>query len=343
MQGRKRLQRTMSFKEVFGHESRTSLLGRAIRAGRIAHAYLFHGMEGIGKRTAALAFAKAINCLREDAAPCGECASCGKAGRGVHPDIIAVSAGQAVRIGDIRDLQAQMIFRPFEGKRRIFILDEADRMNIAAANALLKTLEEPFPSNILILVTSRPDHLPATILSRCQRLGFDPLPAESVAAFLTERHSVGKDQARILASSSGGSIGRALLMKDQGYIELRDRILDGIAAIRGPADLFPFLAEFGSDKEPIMTRLDILSTVFRDALVYRETGSDEDLIHPDRAGLIRALADAAPARNLLDNIRAVGEARQALERNVNKQLTLELMMFRLFPAFMEEVRRSGAD
>lgn len=325
----------MSFKEVFGHESRTSLLESAIRTGRIAHAYLFHGMEGIGKRTAALAFAKAINCRRDDTAPCGECDSCRKAERGVHPDIVAVSGGQAIRIGDIRDLQAQMVFRPFEGNRRVFILDGADRMNIAAANALLKTLEEPFPLNILILVTSRPDHLPATILSRCQRMRFDPLPAESVASFLSESFSIAEEQARILAASSGGSIGKALLLKDQGYIELRDRILDGIAAIRGPADIFTFLAEFGSDKEAILDRLDIMAAFFRDALVYRETGSADDMINRDRAGQIRRLADAFSSRKLLDGIRAMGEARQSLERNMNKQLTLELMMFRLFPASFE--------
>jgi DNA polymerase-3 subunit delta' len=321
----------MTFKEIFGHEKPVAILRSAMAKGRIAHAYLFYGMEGVGKRTAAAVFAAALTC-REPDPPCGACRSCGKAGRRVHPDIVTVQAdGQFIKIGAVKELQDQLQFRPSEGNRRVVILSEADRMNAAAANALLKTLEEPTAGNVLLLTTSRPHALPMTILSRCQHLRFTPLPAEEVARFLREKEGLDAEAAGVLASSSGGSIGKALEMNREEHLALRDGVLEHLTG-DSPADLLRRLAFagcFGAEREGILERLRILRTGYRDALVLRETGETERLVFRDRPDAIRAVAGRLAGRELLANIAAVEAAMDAVERNANKSLTLDALMVKL--------------
>jgi DNA polymerase-3 subunit delta' len=320
----------MRFKELYGHEKPISILKNAMVRDRIAHAYLFYGMEGIGKRTVASVFARALNCLERDP-PCDVCASCRKAARHNHPNIIVVKAeGQFIKIGAVKELQARMAFRPGEGKR-VLIIEEADRMNAAAANALLKTLEEPSPGNVLLLTTARSHALPMTILSRCQHLRFTPLPREEVARFLREKEGLDADAAAVLAASSGGSIGRAIEMNREDYITLRNGILEHLAQ-DDPADLLKRLAfagRFGTERGEILERLRILRGGYRDGLVLRETGEKKRLMFQDRAGVIEAIAGRLSGRDLLHNITAVEAAMSAIAQNANKSLTLEAMLIKL--------------
>jgi DNA polymerase III subunit delta' len=320
----------MRFGEIYGHEKPIAVLKSAMAKDRIAHAYLFYGMEGIGKRITASVFARALNCGGKDP-PCDVCASCRKAEHNNHPNIITVQAeGQFIKIGAVKELQAQMTFRPAEGKR-VFILREADRMNAAAANALLKTLEEPSAGNILLLMTARPHALPMTILSRCQHLRFSPLPREEVARFLREKEGLDDAAAEVLAASSGGSIGRAIEMNKEDYLALRNEILEHLAQ-DDPADLLKRLAfagRFGTEREEILERLRILRNGYRDGLVLRETGEAERLMFQDRAGVIEAVAGRLSGRDLLHNIAAVDAAMSAIAQNANKSLTLEAMLIKL--------------
>jgi DNA polymerase-3 subunit delta' len=321
----------MTFGEIYGHEKQIAILKSAMANERIAHAYLFYGMEGIGKRTVAAVFAGALNC-REANPPCGVCLSCRKAAHKTHPDIITIQAeGQFIKIGAVKALQEQMTFRPREGRRRVFILEEADRMNAAAANALLKTLEEPSAGNILLLTTSRPHTLPMTILSRCQHLRFAPLPVETVARFLREQQALAADTAEVLASSSGGSIGKALEMNKEDTLTQRNGILEYLRT-DDPADLLRrlvFAGRLGEEREEILERLQILRICYRDALVYRETGEAQRLIFRDREEVLRTLADRLAGPPLLANIAAIEKAIAAIEQNANKTLTLETMVVKL--------------
>lgn len=320
----------MSFAEIYGHEKPISILKNAMARNRIAHAYLFYGMEGIGKRTTANVFAKALNCTAAEP-PCDICTSCGKAKRRNHPNIVTVKAeGQFIKITAIRELQARMTFRPTEGKR-VFIIEEADRMNAPAANALLKTLEEPSDGNVLLLTTARAHALPMTILSRCQHLRFAPLSQEEVARFLVEKGGLDGAAAEILAASSGGSIGRALEMNRADYITLRNGILDHLAK-DDPADLLKRLAfagRFGTERDEILERLRILRSGYRDGLVFKETGEEERLMFPDRAEAIGAIAARLAGQDLLRNMAAVDQAIAAILQNANKSLTLEAMLIKL--------------
>lgn len=322
----------MAFKDLYGHEKQIRILQQALSNNRIAHAYLFYGMQGIGKRTTALAFAKALNCREGRGDACGRCASCRKADHGNHPDLgIIEPAGQSIRVQDVREVQQQMTFRPYEGGWRTFIFIDAERMNGAAANGLLKTLEEPAPLNILILISSRPDLLPLTVLSRCQPLRFNPLARETVQIYLQERLSIPADAARLLASSCGGSIGRAIEMNDTEYLSIRNQIFEQVMGPQSgdPLRLFSGVQSFGQERRDILERLDILKGCLRDALVYKETGRIDCLFNRDRASEIRSFAGARSTPDLLKCIGVLDRACGAIDRNANKSLTLEVMMFRL--------------
>ena len=320
----------MRFAEIYGHEKPIAILKSAMAKDRIAHAWLFYGMDGIGKKTTASVFARALNCGGVEP-PCDACASCRKAEHNNHPNIITVQAeGPFIKIGAVREIQTRMTFRPSEG-RRVFILREADRMNAAAANALLKTLEEPSADNILLLTTARPHALPLTILSRCQHLRFSPLPPGEVARFLREKEGLETAAAEILAASSAGSIGRAVEMNKEDYLALRDAILE-LFAEDNPDDLLKRLAfagRFGTEREEILERLRILRNGDRDGLVLRETGEKERLMFRDRAAVIETVAGRLSGRDLLRNMAAVDAAMSAIAQNANKSLTLEAMLIKL--------------
>jgi DNA polymerase-3 subunit delta' len=320
----------MRFTDIYGHEKPIAILKSAMERDRIAHAYLFYGMEGIGKRTAANLFARALNCTGQER-PCDGCASCRKADHRNHPNIITIKAdGQFIKIAAIRELQARMAFRPAEGKR-VFIIQEADRMNAPAANAFLKSLEEPSAGNVLLLTTARAHALPMTILSRCQHLRFTPLARDEVARYLSQKEGLDAAAAEVLAASSGGSIGRAMEMNQEDFITLRNVILEHLAQ-DNPADLLKRLAfagRFGTEREEILESLRILRSGYRDGLVLRETGQKERLMFPDRAEVIGTIAQRLSGRDFLRNMTVVDEAIGAILQNANKSLTLEAMLIKL--------------
>lgn len=301
-----------------------------MNANRAPHAWLFYGMEGVGKKTVALAFAKALNCTGEDR-PCGQCASCLKAEHNNHPNIIHVAAeSQFIKIDAVREIQARMAFRP-EGGKRVFIIPDADKMNPPAANALLKTLEEPAANNILILTTARLHALPLTILSRCQKLRFPPLPKTAVARFLMEKTGMHPAEAEAVAAASLGSIGCALEMKKEDYLKVRDDILDRLAH-DDPTDLIRrliFAGILGKDKDGIPQRLQIIENAYRDSLVFRETGNRDMLLYKDGALTIEAIARRLSGRDIIKNMKEIEKAADAVSRNANKTLTLEAMVVSL--------------
>jgi len=324
----------MSFKKIYGHCKQIGMLQKAMAQQRVGHSYVFSGLDAIGKKTLALAFAQALNCEnaaeRNDA--CGNCSSCRKIMHGNHPDIhILETQAQFIRIDAIRGIQDQMTFKPLEGRRRIFVIDDADKMREEAANALLKTLEEPSADNIIILVTARPYWLPQTILSRCRHVRFNPLTAETVARFLTEKKQMDPSRALLLASLSGGSIGQALELDSEDMIAFRAQLSRLLAAAGqgDPMGLLLLASFLGQDKKEIKQGLKILNTYFRDALVYKETANAKMIINADDLPSIAAMAGRLQGGQILQNIALVEKSNETIEMNVNKSLTLEAMAFKL--------------
>jgi DNA polymerase-3 subunit delta' len=324
----------MSFLDIYGHEKQKVILKQALAQNRVGHSYLFSGIDAAGKKTLALEFAKVINCEKADEIhdSCGECSACLKISRNNHPDIFFIEAeGQFIRINAIREIQEQMTFKPMEGRRRVFVIDNADKMNDQAANALLKTLEEPSPANILILVTAKPYTLPSTIISRCRHMRFNPLSINTVAKFLIERMNMEKENALLLAGLSGGSIGQALELNKDDVIAYRTETLKLLANTKKnePLSLLAFASFFGQDKRGIKQGFNILITCFRDALVYKETKNDQMLINQDNSSLIASLASRLSGEQILQNIALMEKSGETIEQNVNKSLTLETMAFKL--------------
>ncbi len=195
----------MGFDGIIGHQRPIRLLKKAILIDHLPQAYLFLGAEGVGKRLTALTLAKALNCEEAKEDCCETCLSCRKIEGLNHPDVTVIRPeGQFIRIDSIRQLQRSLNYRPYEGKKRVCILDGADRMKTEGANALLKTLEEPPPDTLLILLATQRDSLLPTIVSRCQQMRFTPLPIGQMIEALAQRLSVEKGEAKTLAELSQG-------------------------------------------------------------------------------------------------------------------------------------------
>lgn len=324
----------MSFRDIYGHERQIEILRKSIMQKRIGHAYLFSGLNAIGKRTLASKFTMALNCEKADALhdACGVCSSCLKMKHSSHLDMISIEAeGQFIRINAIREIQEQMKFKPFEGRWRTVIIDESDKMNEQAANALLKTLEEPSAFNILILISSRPFSMPATIISRCRHMRFNPLPAPAIARFLSEREGIEQQKSILMAGLSGGSIGRALELNREDVLAYRAEIMQILMETRkdNPSSLLNFALFFSRDKNKIRQGLDILNSCFRDALILKETRKNEMLVNQDKSSFITILAQRLSGGQILQNISLISRTWETIEQNVNKALTLEAMAFKL--------------
>ena len=324
----------MSFRDIYGHEKKIGIIQKTLAKKRIGHAYLFSGIPSVGKRTLALEFIKALNCEKVDSLhdSCGECVSCRKIQRESHPDIFSVEAdGQFIRIDSIREIQKRIKCKPLEARMRAFVIDDAHKMNDQAANALLKMLEEPSPSNILILVTARPYSLPSTIISRCQHMRFNPLSSEVVAKFLIAQMGMDNQRALLLAALSGGSIGNAMELNKEDIVVYRTELLKLLSITRrdDPFSLINFASFLGQGKKEIRQGLNILNTFFRDALVFKEIRKSEMLINQDISSFIATCAARLSGEQILQNIAQIEKAGEILEQNVNKSLTLETMAFKL--------------
>ena len=324
----------MSFYDIYGHEKKIEIIQKALAQQRIGHAYLFSGIPAVGKKTLAREFVKALNCEKGYALhdSCGECSSCRKIQRGNHPDVFSVEAdGQFIRIDAIREIQEQMKCKPLEARRRVFVIDDADKMNDQAANALLKILEEPSPSNILILVAARPYSMPSTIISRCQHMRFNPLRFDTVAKFLVDQTGMDNQRALLLAGLSGGSIGRAMELNEDDIVVYRTELIKLLSITQrdDPFSLINFASFLGQGKKEIKQGLNILSNIFRDALVFKETQKEEMLVNQDNCSFISTHAARLSGGQILQYIALVERAGDIIEQNVNKSLTLETMAFKL--------------
>jgi len=325
---------------VIGHEWAVEHLARALRHRRTRHAYLITGPSRIGKTRLALAFAAALNCTGENP-PCGECRACKLTLKGVHPDVTIVDSGQeggTLKIDDVRDLQQVLSLRPYEARYRIAILQRFHEANPAAANALLKTLEEPGPSSVLILTADNADALLPTIVSRCQPLHLRPLPVEQVRAALERERGIDPDTAQALAQLSAGRIGWALAAcDDPAERQMRDEAIATLsAALQGTLRERFAVAETlsqkaSADKSFLPPWLDYWQGYWRDVLLVA-CGSSAPLINADHAEDIRTLARRAGRDAAQRALEATRRTIDSLSRNVNIRLALEVLMLDYPPA-----------
>jgi DNA polymerase III subunit delta' len=319
----------MAFDSVVGHDRARALLARALGDGRLPPALLLCGPEGVGKRTLALAAARALLCGAGGPEACGTCAACERIERGLHPDVITVAPDEkgSIKIEPVRDLAREIGARPFEGRARAFVVDDAHAMTEQAMNALLKSLEEPASSSHVFLVTGSPQALLPTIRSRCQVLRFGPIPHAVLERHLVERHGVDPGDARLRAALSGGSLGGALAFETEGYRATRDLLLDGLTKLPsgGPLGRMDF-AQRLADTEDGMLVVIALRSILRDVVASRAGAPGESLINRDAADAIAILAAGPLAGRALALGDVTEELRTALRVNANRLLSMDVLV-----------------
>lgn len=314
-----------------GHKWAVEFLKRTLQTEHVPHALLLVGTSQVGKRTMALAYAQALNCQGE-APPCGLCLSCRKIAHGSHPDVrLLDEKGASLKIEQIRDLQRELSLSPVEGRRRVAILTDFERATTQAANALLKTLEEPPARVVLILTTNEPDMLLPTITSRCQTLLLRPLSYEAVREALVERWNGEEDRAGLLARLSGGRLGWAVeALTEPKALEARARRFDDLQALlpQGVVERFGYAQQLSKDVSAARETLMLWMSWWRDVWLVAE-GCREGLSNTDH---LTEIEDAASRYGRLKAREAVSALRAALwqlERNVNPRLALEVLVLSL--------------
>lgn len=325
----------MLFNTVIGHEQPKRFLQAALGSGRLAHALLFHGPDRIGKRLVAKVLAQAVNC---EAGPtlsapdaCGTCRSCHQIDIGSHPDVTMMTATSGKgETEQTREIESRFIYRPLVGTRKIVILDNADLLRHEAANALLKTIEEPPPDSLIVLVSGHPESLLPTIRSRCQELRFAPLAIDLVKDVLQRQRGLSDTDARFLAMVSGGRLGlaleadiEALRGERSAFLELvSQESLESVGALLG-------VAETVAKSEQAEAALGWLASWFRDLAILKVGGDLGRLLNTDCLDDLNRLTGKLTLEKILELADVVETMEQGLERNLNKQLMLESLLLRL--------------
>jgi DNA polymerase-3 subunit delta' len=301
----------------------------------------------VGKRRTAVAVAQALNCLQpETAGPferdaCGECAACKRIERGVHPDVIIIEPGDtgSIKIEQIRDVVERAAYRPFEGRRRVVIIDEADAMVPAAQNAMLKTLEEPPSASNFILVSSMPDALLPTVRSRCPRLRFAALAPSEVAGVLMRDHDYSEVEARAAAAEADGSVGRALDAQTvdltdaraaaQRLLERTARGADAVARVHAARDLVEKKGSSASERDQLAVLLRALASLLRDLGILATRGDVSSLANADLESELSRLTSSFTIERSTKAFAAVDQALVALERNASPKIVADWLVLQL--------------
>jgi DNA polymerase III subunit delta' len=339
----------MPFRSITGHRPLLDLLARAIARGTLPPSLIFAGPAGVGKRLTATALAQALNCERPVDYPimhgeiggeapispgndaCGECAACRRIARGVHADILVIEPGDSgnIKVDQVREAIDRSAYRPFEGRRRLVVVDEADALLPEAQNALLKTLEEPPPGSVFVLITNRPDVLLPTVRSRCQRLRFGPLSPADVADVLIRDHDVAPADAHAAAAAADGSVGLALAGSGEDAHEMRDaaaRLLQSVATSTDPRrrlDGAKALTGNASDRADLSRRLLALSSLIRDMGLLQSSADERALANADLKPQLQALLRSFDGDRTIRAFETVDRALSALDRNASPKIVAD--------------------
>jgi DNA polymerase-3 subunit delta' len=329
------------FRDLIGQPHARLVLQGALKSGKISHAYLFVGPVGVGRLAAARAFAQALLCAVGGDDACGVCGPCRKVAGGTHPDLRIIAPGRtdagaerrAVAIDQIRDLKHDARYPPYEGKWKIFVIEDTEQMRAEAANSLLKVLEEPPASIVIILVAESTEALLPTLVSRAQLVRFTLVSPVEIARVLTARAGVSPERARFLAAMSGGRVGAALAAAEAGeeVFARRQNVLETLDAVES-GDLTAGLdaAEaVAKQKDEIEPWLDIALLWFRDLAVWQTVGDPALLTNLDQQAKVAERARRARPEDVARTMDAIEQAKAALRRNINPRLVLETLFIQL--------------
>lgn len=320
------------FTDIIGHEQIIEHLQNAIRMDKISHAYIFNGPDKSGKRMLAEDFAMALQCEKGEADPCLECHSCKQAMNHNQPDIIYVTHEKSNTIS-VDDIRSQLVndvdVKPYSSKYKIYIIDEAEKMNPQAQNAMLKTIEEPPAYAVILLLTSNADAFLPTILSRCVTLNLRVVPDAKIKSYLMEHCRVPDYQADVCVAFAQGNVGKAVaLASSENFREIKAAAVQLLKRI-SDIDLYEFkeaIRQIGEYKLEINDYFDIMMIWYRDMLMYKATTDVNRLIFKDEVYDIKKQASRSSYSGIEAVLEALEKAKIRLKANVNFDLTLEMLL-----------------
>jgi len=326
----------MAFGDILGNSRAKRILRKALQRGRVPNSLLFIGPEGVGKKETALALAKAMNCHKGDDA-CEACPSCRAINKGNFPDVMVISPENSLhKIEHMRAMKHMAYLKPMVGKKRIFIVEDAEKMKDEAANSVLKILEEPPVFTYIILITNNPYVILPTIVSRCQKLNFSQILREDIEQELLARGYDGP-RARIISSLVRGNLRQALTLEWEEVQALRKKAWQLFHAFLTGQGVSSFLKNYAFARRAFLEEevgqvLEILSSFCRDLVVMKEGGSLGLLLNPDFEQEIREMQNLLNLGQIMGFLVKIDTALQALRRNLN----VNLIVSSFFSGVMEQ-------
>ena len=325
----------MAFQNILGNKRVKTILSKALQKNRIPHSLLFVGPEGVGKMETALVVAKALNCLQKIDDSCEECAACVAINKKNFPDVMEVSPQKdVIKIEQMRLLKSTAYLKPMVGKKRVFIISDAEKMREEASNSLLKILEEPPSFSHIFLCTANPYLILPTIKSRCQVLSFAPVFKEDIEKVLLEKGH-GAEQARVISLVVRGNLKYALSLDWEDLQEKRQKAWQVLFALIKKEKASVFLKEFSSSRflarQEIEQIFEFLSSFCRDIVLIKEDGDLSHLMNPDYGQDLGEVSQLLSLEYALDFLRKIDYSLYALQKNLN----VNLLISSLFSHFME--------
>lgn len=312
----------MSFKDIRSQDKAIQILKEYIKESRLQGGYLFAGPEGIGKVLVAKTLAKAVNCYRDCLDSCDNCISCIKIEKNQHPDVHTYGFS----IEDARQLKKDISLKPYEAKKKVFIIDNAHHLTTEASNALLRVLEEPPRDSLIILVSSKPRLLFKTIISRCKIIRFHPLKRMELEEILKKDYCLDSELAHLLAYFCEGRIGSALRLKDTDILREKNRIIDEFVSSSKSQSLESLSTQ---NRENMREYLNILAAWFRDIYLIKIGMPHSELINLDRKAQILKFMSRYTLFDLDEILNHIKDAFLYLEQNVNIKLLLSNLKWSL--------------
>lgn len=323
------------YDRILGHENIIAQLKNAVSNEKVSHAYIFNGEDGSGKAMVAKAFAEALLCERGGAEGCGECHFCKQTESGNNPDLIWVTHEKPSSIG-VDDVRTQLVedvqIKPYNGRYKVYIIDEAEKMTVQAQNAILKTIEEPPAYSVIIFLTNNDEIFLPTIISRCIVFKFRPIRNSVIMDYLIRRYKLPEYEAKMCASYAQGRVGRAVdLVTSDNFIKIRDEALSLVKNVYNydVADLIDAVKRVAEYKINITDYIDIIEMWFRDVLLFKVTKDANNLVFSDEINYIRKQASKSSYEGIENILRGCETAKQRLNANVNFDLAIELMLLNI--------------
>lgn len=320
----------MAFCEVLGQERAVKMLQKALTGERLAHAYLFYGPSGVGKKLTACQFIRALYCISTSPDACGACAACRKITDGNHPDVIRVSAEEtSIKIDQVRAVQHRLSYKPYEKQRTTVLVDGCEQLTLPAANALLKTLEEPPDNTLLLLLTGHKAALPVTIVSRCQLVPFLPLTPAHLYTIFT-RHGMKPETAQLAAALAEGQADRFAAENFSHTLDVRQTAYTALQHVARAQGMTPFLQarQLAAKREQCEELLHWLSLFLRDLTIFKVAPSAR-LHNHDLQTDLASIAQHTPLHHLIEAFVQLQRFRSYLSLNSNPQLIFEQSLIQI--------------